>query len=420
MAETGQWQSLKVHLKYAAENSPYYKRLFQDLGIDPLNIHTEADFRQIPVTTKEQLQEFNQDFVSVPSDKLIDHVTTSGTLGKPVSIALTDSDLDRLALNEYHSFRMAGITAGDKVQITTTLDRRFMAGMAYFLGLRKLGAGIIRTGSGLPILQWESIARFQPTHLVAVPSFLLKMLEFAIANKIDYRSSSIKAAICIGEPLRDAEGNLNALGRKISSLWDIELYSTYASTEMATAFTECQFHSGHHIQQDLIYTEILDENLEPVAQGEYGELVVTPLGTEGMPLIRYATGDVVKYLEAECECGRTGGKISSITGRKRHKMKIKGVSIYPQHVMDILNTSQFLKTYFIQVSLDEFGGDRLSVSVSDRLHESEIQNLKEALTSGLQATPVIIQLPEREIERLRFPKNSRKPILFQDLRPSGR
>src|SRR5690606_1723504 len=190
-------------------------------------IDTYAGFNKIPLTSKEDLQLYNDKFISIPKEDIIDHVTTSGTLGKPVSLMLNEADLQRLTFNEYESFKMAGVHKEDVVQITTTLDRRFMAGLAYFLGLRKLGAGIVRTGSGLPQLQWDSIERFKPKYIVAVPSFLLKMVEYAKENSIDYKNSSLKAAICIGEPVRKIDYELNTLGERIKELWDIEIFSTY-------------------------------------------------------------------------------------------------------------------------------------------------------------------------------------------------
>ena len=272
-----QWKIFKEQLDYISQHSPFYKKLFKEKSISFNDISSFKDLSKLPITTKEDLQLYNKDFIAIPEDDIIDFVTTSGTLGNPVSFALNDADLDRLAENEYRSFKLAGVKKSDKVQITTTLDRRFMAGMAYFLGLRKIGAGIIRTGSGLPQLQWESIERFQPDYLVAVPSFLLKMIDYAEQNNIDYKNSSVKKAICIGEPLRDQDFNLNALGKKITESWNIELFSTYASTEMSTAFTECPAHKGNHVLSDLIYTEILNDKGEQVKPGEIGELVVTPL-----------------------------------------------------------------------------------------------------------------------------------------------
>ena len=173
-----------------------------------------------------------------------------------------------------------------------TLDRQFMAGMAYYTGIRKLGAGIIRVGPGVPSLQWETIFRLKPTVLVAVPSFILKMLQYAADHGIDPAASSVKKAICIGENIRQNDFSLNILGNKIISSWNIQLISTYASTEMQTAFTECESGCGGHLQPDLLIVELLDDQDQPVPPGEAGEVTITTLGVEAMPLLRYKTGDL--------------------------------------------------------------------------------------------------------------------------------
>ena len=409
-----QWEMLTAQLSYVASNSGYYQRIFREQNIDIKNITSYKDFCTLPITSKEELQRFNHDFIAVDEDSIIDYVTTSGTLGNPVNFALNEADLERLAENEYRSFKTAGIQRSDKVQITTTLDRRFMAGMAYFLGLRKLGAGIIRTGSGLPQLQWESIARFSPQYLVAVPSFLVKMLEYAIANNIDYRSSSVKAAICIGEPLRDQEFKLNALGTRIKQLWDIELFSTYASTEMATAFTECNYYSGYHVHSDLIFSEILDEQGKHVQPGEIGELVVTPLGVQTMPLLRFATGDMLTYIIEKCSCGRNSMRLSSVIGRKQQKLKLKGTSLYPQHIMEALNSYGKIDLFVLEAEKDELDNDRLIVKIPNE--NFDIAALKEYFRATLNVSPDIIAENRVVLEQLKFPKASRKPQIFRDLR----
>ncbi|MBT8319853.1 MAG: AMP-binding protein [Gramella sp.] len=409
-----QWKLFRSQLEYISKNSPYYQRLFKERSIDISTITSFKDVHKLPVTTKEDLQHHNSEFIAVPEEDIIDLVTTSGTLGSPVNFALNDEDLDRLAENEYQSFKLAGLKRSDKVQITTTLDRRFMAGLAYFLGLRKLGAGIIRTGSGLPQFQWESIERFQPNYLVAVPSFLLKMIEYALDNNIDFKSSSVKKAICIGEPLRNENFELNALGKKISELWDIELFSTYASTEMSTAFTECNEHTGNHVPSDLIYTEILNEEGNQVKPGEVGELVVTPLGTQTMPLLRFATGDMLAYTDEACNCGRNSPRLYPLVGRKQQKIKFKGTSIYPQHIIEVLNSYGKVKEFIIEASLDKFENDQIKVMVPDTFQS--VKELKDFFRAKLSVAPIIITLESYEIAHLKFPKGSRKPRVFIDLR----
>ena len=411
-----QWLQLEKQLLYLQKKSVFYRKMFKKNEIDPGKINSYIEFQKIPITTKEDVQEFNEDFICVQESEIIDFVTTSGTLGKPVSFALNEADLQRLATNEMESFKIIGIRKEDVVQITTTLDRRFMAGMAYFLGLRKLGAGIVRTGSGLPQLQWDSIARFKPKYLVAVPSFLLKMIEYAELNNIDPNNSSVKAVICIGEPIRDLEFKLNSLGSKISKLWDIELFSTYASTEMATAFTECEAHRGNHAQPELIFTEILDEAGNPVKQGETGELVVTTLQVETMPLLRFATGDMVSYTDEPCTCGRNTLRLSPVLGRKKQMIKFKGTSLYPQHIIEVLNNFKGIPAFVIEVNINEVGTDEVVVKIPDFLNAEKISLLKDHFKSKLQVTPTLEQVSLKIIEKLRSPEGSRKPVVFIDYR----
>jgi phenylacetate-CoA ligase len=252
--KTFQEAELAKVLTYLQEKSPFYSKLFKKENIDISSIKTIEDLVKIPTSSKDDLQLYNHDFICVDKTDIVDYVTTSGTLGDPVTFALTDKDLERLAYNEAISFACAGGTNKDLYQLTTTIDRRFMAGLAYFLGVRKLGAGIIRVGSGIPELQWDTILKMKPNILIAVHSFIIKLIEFAEKNNIDYRSSTIKAAVCIGESLRDQNFELNTLGKKIKEKWNIELYSTYASTEMSTAFTECEYQVGGHQHPELIIT----------------------------------------------------------------------------------------------------------------------------------------------------------------------
>ena len=143
-----QQERLREEIAYLYENSPYYRRMFDHCGARPGDIRTQEDLRRLPVTTKTDLQLHPQDFICVPRSRIIDYVTTSGTLGDPVTFALTEEDLDRLAYNEAESFTTAGCTPEDVLQLMTTIGRRFMAGLAYFLGARKLRCGVIRVGNG--------------------------------------------------------------------------------------------------------------------------------------------------------------------------------------------------------------------------------------------------------------------------------
>ncbi|WP_298538845.1 AMP-binding protein [uncultured Aquimarina sp.] len=409
-------EKLRELVGFVSQYSPYYKRLFATLDISIDDIKTVEDLKKLPITTKDDLQEYNDDFLCVPKSEITDYVTTSGTLGKPVTFALTEKDLERLAYNEAISFTTAGVTKTDVVQLTTTLDRRFMAGLAYFLGTRKLGAAMVRVGSGIPELQWDSIERFQSTYLVVVPSFLLKLISYAEAHGIDYKNSSVKAAICIGEPLRDQDFKLNTLGSKIKEKWDIDLYSTYASTEMSTAFTECEAHQGGHHRPELIITEILDESGNAVEEGEVGELAITTLGIEAMPLLRYTTGDMVQAHTEPCSCGRNTMRLSPVLGRKKHMIKYKGTTLYPQSVIEVLTSFEGLGMYVIEVVIGELGTDKLLIHVSNSLSALQQKELKEHLRANLRVVPDLVLNTKETLKAKKFPEMSRKPISFIDSR----
>jgi phenylacetate-CoA ligase len=412
-----QQERLREALQYAAENSPYYKAVFEKEDIDIASINTLDDLQQIPVTTKEQLQEFNDDFLCVPKTKIIDYTTTSGTSGTPVTFGLTDKDLDRLAYNEAISFACSGIKEGDVVQLMTTIDRRFMAGLAYFLGLRKMGAGIIRVGAGIPELQWDSILKYNPAYLITVPSFLLKLIEYAEANGIDYNASGIKGAVCIGEPLRNQDFSMNTLSKKITDKWNIQLFSTYASTEMSTAFAECEHSCGGHHHPELIIAEVLDENDRPVADGSSGELAVTTLGIEGMPLIRFKTGDIVKLHHEPCLCGRTSMRISPIIGRKRQMIKYKGTTLYPPAMNDLLTSFSEIQGHVIEISTNDLGTDEILIrAAATNPTESLLLEIKDHFRAKLRVTPKIVFVPAEELNRIMFTPMSRKPVNFIDKR----
>jgi phenylacetate-CoA ligase len=412
-----QEKELKKLLLYLRENSAFYRRLFDDNDIDVNSITSLEDLGKIPVTTKDQLQQFNNDFICVPKQKIIDYVTTSGTLGEPVIFALTDKDLDRLAYNEAIAFACAGVGADDIMQLMTTMDRRFMAGLAYFLGARKLGAGIVRVGSGIPELQWDSILKFKPSYLICVPSFLLQLIEFAQQHQIDLSDTGVKGAICIGEPIKNQDFSWNVLASKVKASWDIELYSTYASTEMSTAFNECEYHKGGHHHPELIIVEILDENDVAVKEGEVGELVITTLGVEAMPLLRFKTGDMVQAHTEACECGRTTMRLGPVVGRKKQMIKYKGTTLYPPAMYNILNHFTGVESFVIEIFHNELGTDEILIKIAVKSpSEALLTEIKDHFRAKLRVLPRIEFHDRKKLDKLRFPAMSRKPVELIDKR----
>ena len=413
-----QEEKLKDLMNYLSENSKFYQDLFKKNNLTFEEIKTLEDLQKIPVTEKIDLQEKNDDFLCVPKNKIIDYITTSGTLGDPVTFALTDKDLDRLAYNECISFACADGSSEDIYQQMVTIDKRFMAGLAYYLGARRLGAGIIRVGGGIPELQWDTIKRIKPTAFITVPSFLLKLIDYAEKNGIDYNNTGVKKAVCIGEPIRNENFELNQLGKRIEEKWkDLKLYSTYASTEMASAFTECSAGKGGHHHPELIIVEFLDENNNPVNENEAGELTVTTLGVEGMPLLRFKTGDVMKHYTDECTCGRTTMRLGPVLGRKKQMIKYKGTTLYPSSLYDILDDIEEVENYIVEVYTNDIGTDEIVIYIGVKkvmLKHEKI--LKDRFRAKLRVAPKIVFENPKIIAQKLFPETSRKPIKFVDKR----
>lgn len=413
-----QEKKLQEVLTYVNEHSAFYKRLFKEHNINVSAIKTLSDLTKLPTTCKDDLQRNNDAFRCVPKSAIVDYASTSGTLGTPVTFGLTDNDLNRLAYNEAISLACAGIKKGDVVQLMTTIDRRFMAGLAYFLGVRQLGASIVRVGAGIPELQWDSIRLYEPTYLIAVPSFLLKMIAYAERNGIDYEASSVKGVVCIGESLRNQDFSNTLLAEKIAEKWKvIKLYSTYASTEMSTTFTECKYQQGGHHHPELIITEVLDDAGNRVGENESGELTITTLGVEAMPLVRFRTGDIVTMHTGTCACGRNTARVSPVLGRKQQMIKYKGTTLYPPVLMDLLTNFEEIENYIIEISTNSILTDEILIRIGTR---TPTEALKERISNHFRAkirvVPKIEYCDIAVLERELYPLGSRKPMKFIDKR----
>ena len=406
---------LSSQLHWVMEHSPFYREHLADFKAG--SITSLEELSALPVTTKEHLQQRNMDFLCVEREKIIDYITTSGTTGNPITFATTEKDLQRLADNELASFICAGGSSKDIYQLMLTLDRRFMAGMAYFLGLRKLGAGIIRVGPGNVLLQFDTIQRTSPTVLVTVPSFLLKLIEYAEKQQIDLSATSVRSAVCIGEPIRDSKFRLNKLGRRILSKWDIKLYSTYASTEMGAAFTECSAGMGGHLNPEMIVVEFLDDHNQPVEEGELGEVTITNLAVEGMPLVRFKTGDICHHFTETCSCGRNTMRLGPIVGRKNQMIKYKGTTLFPPAFYEILSEIDEVENYIVVVSTNSIDTDDIEVLVGSKEPTLSVEKrIKDHFRAKLRVAPSIRFMDPKEVTRLQFPDMSRKPLTFIDKR----
>ncbi len=417
--KTVQENALKSTLSYVQKNSPYYRRLFHDNDINIDTITSIEDLVKIPVSTKNDIQINNRDLLCIPKKDIIDYVVTSGSLGSPLTVWLNESDLNRLAVNEYLSMKNAGCTNEDVFQLMTTMDKQFIAGMAYFSGVRMLGAGIIRMGPGKISAQWESIFNNEVTVLICVPSFILSLLDYAIKNGLNYQNSNVKKIICIGQNIRNDKLELNIIGQKIKQHWDVELYSTYASTEMQAAFTECQFGQGGHYNPGLLIIECLDDNDLPVTEGEVGELTITTLDVEATPLVRFKTGDLCRLNNDKCQCGSNTTRISPIIGRKQQMMKVKGTTIFPKSIYEILNKFDSVQNYLIEIDKNDIGEDRVNVIAGTSHQETSLQEaISKEIKNKLRVSIAVELRRKEEVHRMQYPNENRKPKLFLDYRQS--
>ncbi len=392
--------------RYAARHSPYYRELFRDQTDVP-------GLADVPTVNKAILSERTLDFLCTPRERVVEIVTTSGTTGRPLLWMLTEADVRRLALNEKISFECAGLTEHDTVLVAVAMDRCFMAGLAYWLGLRELGCSILRVGASSAMLVLEMIERAKPTAIVAVPSFLRAIAEKAREAEFDLKGSSVKKAVCIGEPVRDRALTLNASGRAIEAMWGARIYSTYGVTELANSLCECDAGAGGHLHDEQLHIEILDDAAQPLADGETGEIVATTFGVEAMPLIRYRTGDCAAMLRAPCACGRTTPRLGPIVGRKHQKLKCKGTSLFPSTLAAVLETAEGVES-FVVIARKE---DELSDGIEVLVHGSaSATDLRDAMQAVARIAPQVRHASREEIEALQMPPQLRKRRTFVDLR----
>ncbi|HEY2951868.1 MAG TPA: AMP-binding protein [Verrucomicrobiae bacterium] len=399
-------QALEATYRYVARHSPYYRELFRDAtGVPRVS--------DVPTVDKTVLSERNLDFLCVPRERVTEIVTTSGTTGKPLLWMLTETDVQRLALNERLSFECAGLTASDTVLVAVAMDRCFMAGLAYWLGLRELGCAVVRVGASSSMLVLEMIQRMQPTAIVAVPSFLRVIAEKARVTGFDLKNCPVRKAICIGEPVRDRALALNSAGRAIETGWGARVYSTYGVTELANSLCECDMGAGGHLHDGQLHIEVLNDEGAPVADGEIGEIVATTFGVEAMPLIRYRTGDCAALFRAPCACERATPRLGPILGRNNQKLKFKGASVFPSALQTVLDEAEGVEAFVIIARRESELSDLIEVLVYGA---APLAALREALQARAKITPQIRNAALVEIEALQLVAQARKRRTFVDLR----
>lgn len=402
---------------YAFDRSPFYREHFARAKLSPREEIPLDEIARIPAIDKAVVSEHTEQFLCVPREKIVDIVTTSGSSGQPLVWQLTENDLERLARNEQLSFACAGFTAADTVLLAVAMDRCFIAGTAYYLGLRKLGCAVIRVGAATPAMHLDMIRRVQPTAVVSVPSFLTHLADKAAEAKFDLAQSGIRKAVCIGEPIRENNFSLNRAGQIVEQTWGAKVFSTYGVTELAASLCECESGLGGHLHPELLFLEVLDETGNPVLDGEVGELTATTFGVEAMPLIRYRTGDFAAIYRAPCRCGRHTLRIGPIVGRKHQKLKIKGTTIFPSALKMVLDAMPEISCYAIIARRENDLSDVVEVKFSSEADPPKIiATLKEQFQGAVKVIPQISATTPAEIEKLQLPDGARKRRYFVDLR----
>jgi phenylacetate-CoA ligase len=403
--------------RYAISRSPFYREHFQRAGLSPRDAIPLCELGQIPPVDKTAVSENNAAFLCVPRNRIVDIVTTSGSTGRPLVWLLTESDLERLARNEELSFACAGFTEADTVLLAVAMDRCFIAGMAYFLGLRKLGCAVVRVGPSTPAMHFDMLRRVRPTAIVGVPSFLALLAEKAAEAKLDLAACGVRKAVCIGEPVREPDFTLNCAGRTIEQRWGAQVFSAYGITELAASLCECEAGCGGHLHPDQLYLEALDEQGQPVPDGQVGELTATTFGVEAMPLVRYRTGDFAAIHRAPCRCGRRTLRLGPIVGRKDQKLKIKGVTIFPSTLKTVLDSTSGVSAYVLIARRKNVLSDCVEVKVACADEPARVlARLKERFRGEAKVEPQLTAASAAEIEALQQPEGTRKRRCFVDLR----
>jgi len=405
---------LRRHLKHAA-TAPWFRDLFNDLGLDPQRAKIE-DLKRLPLLDRRTIEAAPEKFTPEPRPGIVDIAMTSGTTGRPMVVPYTAGDLTRLAFNEEMGFRSAGVTAADRVLLTVTLDRCFIAGLAYYSGLIRIGASVIRSGPGQPARQWELIERFRPTVLVGVPSFLMALAANGKKQGIDPVESGVRKLVTIGEPLRRHDHSLTHLGSDLTRAWGAQLFSSYGSTEMETAACECAAGAGAHIHPELLLVEIVDDQGREVADGEPGEVVVTPMGVEGLPLVRFKTGDVARIHRGTCDCGWNTERLGAIEGRLAQRLKVKGTTIYPEMIFQALQEVKQVGPVYIEVRNAYDLSDEITVVAGCDDPATTAKELGDLLRARLRLRPEVVVKGKKEVYAAMEADGGRKPKKFFDFR----
>ena len=368
-----QLQRLKSVVEKVYKNVPFYEKKFKQAGITPEDIKSLKDLVKLPTTKKQDLRD-NYPFglFAVPLEEVVRVHASSGTTGKPTVVGYTAKDIETWSDLMARDFVMVGVKKGDIFQNAVNYGF-FTGGLGVHYGIERMGAMAVPSGVGNTERQLEIMMDFAVTVLHCTPSYALYLAETAKARGVVDR---LRLRIgCFGaEPWSDESR------KELEDTLHIKAYDSYGLSEMmgpGVAF-ECQEQNGLHIWEDHFLIEILDENERPCAPGEPGELVITSLTKEAMPLIRYHTGDVTYIMEDKCPCQRTSRKLHRFLGRADDMLIVRGINVFPSQIEDVLVSIPEIGNYFqVVVDRKKHGLDEISIQVElkDEAFTGELTDL---------------------------------------------
>lgn len=357
-------------------NAEFYREKFAELGITPDDIQSLDDMRRLPFTTKEDLRDHYPFGLScVPMRECTRLHSSSGTTGNPTVVLHTQKDLDEWANAVARCLWMVGSRPDDVFQNSAGYGM-FTAGLGFQYGAERVGMLTVPAAAGNTTRQIKFIKDFGTTVLHAIPSYASRIYEVMKEEGVDPRRDTKLRVLCIG-----AEPHSEEQRRRIEQDLGVKAYNSYGISEMmgpGVAF-ECEEQNGLHIWEDYFIVEIIDPvTLEPVAEGEIGELVITTINREAMPLLRYRTRDLTRLLPGTCPCGRSHRRLARLQGRSDDMIILKGVNIFPIQIEKILLKFKELSSdYLITIETTD-SGDVMTVEVE--LNQLFADDYKQLLT----------------------------------------
>ncbi|MBN1308109.1 MAG: phenylacetate--CoA ligase family protein [Chitinispirillaceae bacterium] len=402
-------RALRNHIRHVKEYSAFYRSLLGQVA--PEDIASLDAFARLPLTTRKNLAESSSQFLAVPAAQIVETVVTAGDGGRSLPFALTASDLERIAFSHALSLHGMGVTAADRVLLLMSLDRCFLDGMALYRGAITVGANIMRIGTGVSmqaVLQ-RYLQFFKPTILAGTPSALRAIAADLARNGYDAAKSPVEKIIGAGEALSTKELAHATTRTALETLWGAQVFSIYPLTELSVAYGECAERNGGHAHPELVYTEIIDENGRPLPDGEIGELTATPLGVEGVPLVRYRTGDITFRIPGGCSCGRHSCRIGPILGKKSQLFTYRGTIVYPLVLTNALDAIDEIQDYLVIIENDERGGDEVTIHAA--APPTALEKIKQAIrdSTGVRLQVLVSNVPT--IRGLRGGTTRKIPII---------